>query len=166
SRPMEVTWTLRDASGAVVITRMDHVARPAGTSSWTFDGRRPDGSMLPRGRYTSHVVATDGVLTATQTVGVETEAFRITPSDTTPGRGQSITITVKSAEKLAKAPLVWVTQPGVAAWSVRMSKTGPKTYKVTLRLKDRGTSGTVAFRVWGRDANGKGNQTIRTYTIH
>ena len=56
SRPMEVTWTLRDASGAVVITRMDHVARPAGTSSWTFDGRRPDGSMLPRGKYTSHVV--------------------------------------------------------------------------------------------------------------
>ena len=85
SRPMEVTWTLRDASGAVVITRMDHVARPAGTSSWTFDGRRPDGSMLPRGKYTSHVVATDGVLTATQTVTVETEAFRITPSDTTPG---------------------------------------------------------------------------------
>ena len=68
--------------------------------------------MLPRGKYTSHVAATDGVLTATQTVTVETEAFRITPSDTTPGRGQSITITVKSAETLAKAPLVWVYPAG------------------------------------------------------
>ena len=43
SRPMEVTWTLRDAKGAVVITRMDHLApaRPARTS-WIFDGRRPE----------------------------------------------------------------------------------------------------------------------------
>ena len=166
SRPMEVTWTLRDATGAVVITRMDHQSRPAGTYGWSFDGRKPDGTMLPRGRYTSHVVATDGVLTATQAVTVETDAFRVTPSDTTPGRGQSITITVKSAEKLARAPLVWVTQPGVAPWSVRMSKTAPKTYRVTLRLKDRGSSGTVQFRIWGRDANGNGNQTIRTYPIH
>src|SRR6185436_13287191 len=140
SRPMEVTWTLRDASGAVVITRMDHVARPAGTSSWTFDGRRPDGSMLPRGRYTSHVVATDGVLTATQAVTVETEAFRITPSDTTPGRGQSISVVVKSAEALARAPLLWVTQPGIAPWKVRMTKTTTKTYKVTIRFKTGGAA--------------------------
>jgi flagellar hook assembly protein FlgD len=166
SRPMAVTWTVRDAAGAVVITRMDQSPRPAGTYSWWFNGRRPDGTMLPRGRYTSHVVATDGVLTATQTATFETEAFRITPSDTTPGRGQSITITVKSAEKLARAPLVYVTQPGVAPWSVRMTKTAPKTYRVTLRLKDRGGSGTVQFRVWGRDAMGGGNQTIRTFPIH
>ena len=165
-RPMKVTWTLRNATGAVVITRIAESTRPAGTYGWWFDGRRPDGTMLPRGRYTSHVVATDGVLTATQAVTVETEAFRITPSDTTPGRGQSITITVKSAEKLQRAPLVWVTQPGVAPWSVRASKTATKTYHVTIRLKDRGSAGTLQLRVWGRDANGQANQTIRTYPIH
>jgi flagellar hook assembly protein FlgD len=166
SRPMTVTWTLRNAAGAIVITRTDHVARPAGTYSWTFDGRRPDGTMVPLGRYTSHVIATDGVLTATQTAAVETEAFRITPSDTTPGRGQSISVVVKSAEALARAPLLWVTQPGVAPWKVRMTKTATKTYKVTIRFKTGGGAGAVTLRVWGRDKDGRAQQTIRTYTLH
>ena len=60
--------------------------------------------MLPRGRYTSHVTATDGTLTATQTYAFDVNAFRLKPSDTTPGRGQSITVSVASAETLATAP--------------------------------------------------------------
>ncbi len=56
TRPMTVTWTVRDAAGNTVLdTHLTPYLRPAGTYYWTFDGRRPDGSMLPQGRYLSYV---------------------------------------------------------------------------------------------------------------
>ena len=55
--------------------------------------------MLPRGRYTSVVTATDGTLVASQTVSFDTDAFRFKLSDATPGRGQTITVTITSAER-------------------------------------------------------------------
>ena len=78
--------------------------------------------MLPRGRYTSVVTATDGTLVATQAVAFETDAFRLKLSDTTPGRGQTITVTVTSAELLAKIPRLYDLPAGLARWSVRMTK--------------------------------------------
>jgi flagellar hook assembly protein FlgD len=165
-RPMTVTWTLRDATGATVITRLAGSAKPAGTYYWVFDGRKPDGMLLPRGRYTSFVSATDGTLVASQAVAFEADAFTITPSDTTPGRGQSITVTVVTAEPLAKAPTLWVYQPGVAAWSARTSKTGTYTYKVTIRMKTGGGSGPVSLKAWGQDTKGQAQATTRIFQLH
>jgi flagellar hook assembly protein FlgD len=165
ARPMEVTWTLRNAASQTVITRLPTAVRPAGSYGWTFNGRLPNGTMLPRGKYTSYVNATDGTLTVAQAVSFVMDAFTITPSDTTPARGQSITVTAKSAETLASAPTLWVTQPGIAAWSVRMTKVGTNTYRVTIRLKSSGT-GTVEFRAWGRDKNGVAQQTRMKFPLH
>ncbi len=67
---MTVTWTIRNAAGQTVNTHLTDAALPAGTHAWKFTGRSTDGTMLPRGRYTSVVTATDGTLTATQTVRV------------------------------------------------------------------------------------------------
>ena len=55
-----VTWTIRDAANNVVFTHLDGVSMPAGSQSWAFNGRKPDGTMLPVGMYTSFVSATDG----------------------------------------------------------------------------------------------------------
>jgi hypothetical protein len=93
------------------------------------------------------------------------DAFTVTPSDTTPARGQSITVTAKSAETLANAPTLWIAQPGIAAWSVRMTKVGTNTYRATIRLKSSGT-GAVEFRVWGRDKNGAAQQTRAKFPLH
>ena len=90
ARPMTVTWTLRGSTGATVVTRLDAVELPAGKQTWAFDGRTPEGTMLPTGHYTSYVSATDGTLTATQSVAFDMEAFVMKPSDATPGRGQRI----------------------------------------------------------------------------
>ena len=166
ARQMKVSWTLRDAGGATVITRLLESVRPAGTYYWIFDGRRPDGSRLPRGRYTSYVTATDGPLVATQTASFEMDAFTIKPSDTTPGRGQSITISISSAESLARNPTLWVYQPGVAAWSAKTSKTGTNTYKVTIRLKSSGGTGSVSFKVWGLDIKGRAQATTKVFALH
>jgi flagellar hook assembly protein FlgD len=166
NRPMKATWTLRNAAGQTVITRLSDSQRAVGTQYWIFNGRRADGTMLPRGRYESFVSATDGTLTATQSTWFEMEAFAIKPSDTTPARGQSIAVTVVSAEPLAKAPMLYVYQPGVAAWSVRMTKVGTNTYRSTIRMKTGGGAGPVTFKVWGRDTKGGAQASTKVYTLH
>jgi len=164
-RPMTVTWTLRDATGATVITRLSG-ARPAGSYYWIFDGKAPDGTMLPRGRYTSLVTATDGTLTASQSVSFDSDAFSITPSDTTPGRGQSITVTIVTAEPLKATPTLWITQPGVTKWSIKPSKIGTYTYRVTVRLKTTGSTGQLTLMVWGQDSAGRAQATTKLFPLH
>jgi flagellar hook assembly protein FlgD len=166
ARPMAVTWTIRNAAGQTVNAHLTDAALPAGTHAWKFTGLTTDGTMLPRGRYTSHVTATDGTLTATQTYAFDLNAFRLKLSDTTPGRGQSITVTVASAEKLAKRPTLFIYQPGVSRWAVLLTKTGTYSYKATIRLKSSGKAGTLALKVKGLDTSGGSQSTTVTYTIH
>ena len=163
---MTVTWTIRNAAGQVVDTHLADAALPAGAQSWSFYGKTADGTMLPRGRYTSFVTATDGTLSATQSVWFDSEAFRFALSDTTPGRGQSIKVTVTSAETLSARPRMWIYQPGIARWSVLLTKTGTYTYKATIRMKSSGKSGTVALKVKGYDTKGGSQSTTVTYKIH
>ena len=166
ARQMTVTWTLRNAAGTVVDTHLDAVTRPAGTTSWAFDGRKSDGTMLPPGRYTSYVSATDGTLTASQAVSFEADAFYQRLTDATPARGQTVTIYVTSAEPLsATAPRAYVYEPGLASWSVALTKTGSYTYRATLALKKGGPSGTLSIKILGTDSKGQVQRTTRTYPL-
>ena len=166
ARPMTVTWTLRDSTGAPVVTRLDAVESPAGTQTWTFDGRAADGTMLPTGHYTSFVSATDGTLTATQSAAFDMDAFVMKPSDATPGRGQRISVTAVSSESLSTVPRVYIYQPGKAAWSVLMTKTATNTYKATFAIKTGGPSGTVQYKILAKDSKGLANRTIQSYRLH
>ena len=166
ARPMNVTWTIRNAAGQVVDTHLADVPLPAGVQTWAFFGKTADGTMLPRGRYTSFVTANDGTMSATQSTWFDSEAFRFALSDTTPGRGQSIKVTVTSAETLSARPRMWIYQPGIARWTVLLTKTGTYTYKATIRMKSSGKSGTVAFKVKGYDTKGGSQSTTVTYKIH
>jgi hypothetical protein len=163
---MTVTWTLRNAASAVVETRMAAEARAAGTTSLVFDGHLLDGTMLPPGRYTSFVSATDGTLTASQAVTFDADAFAVTSSDATPARGQSVTISVTSAEPLsATAPRAYIYEPGLAAWSVALTKTGTYTYKATVALKKGGTAGTLSIKVLGTDSKGQVQRSTRAFPL-
>ena len=122
--PATVTWTINDATGAVVATLLDAAPTAAGTVTRSYDGRRTDGTRLPVGAYTSVVTATDDATTASQAVGFTMNAFGIKPSDATPKRGQKITVTVTSAEQLSTKPRLYIKQPGRATWSVAMTKVG------------------------------------------
>jgi hypothetical protein len=165
SRSMVVTWTLRDAAAKVIDTHLAGVALDAGTHTWTFDGRRSDGTMLPPGRYLSHVLATDGTLVAAQSVAVEADAFIIKPSDATPGRRQSITMTVTSAEPLAENPRVTISQPGLAPWSVATVRLSSTTWRATVRLK-AGSTGLITFKATGVDIAGSAQSTARRFPLH
>ena len=96
----------------------------------------------------------------------ETGAFQIKPGDATPGRGQTITITVNSAEPLSASPRLSVFEPGLSAWSATLAKASGSTYRATIRLRSGGGSGTVRFRVTGRDVTGATQSTTRSYPLH
>lgn len=166
TRPMTVTWTLRDAAAKVVDTHLAATYLEPGTYSWAFDGRRSDGTMLKPGKYLSYVTAVEGGMAVAQSVAVEADAFLLKPSDTTPGRGQTVTVTVTTAEPLSANPRVTVSQPGFAAWSVGTVKLSATTYRATVKLKSGGGTGTLAFKATGRDTGGATQYSRRTYPLH
>ncbi|MEA2519750.1 MAG: hypothetical protein QOF49_1830, partial [Chloroflexota bacterium] len=77
SKPVTATWTIRDAAGVIVATRLTDAAVAAGVQTWVWNGRRNDGTALPVGIYTSYVTATDGTRTVSQSVKVEMNAFSV-----------------------------------------------------------------------------------------
>ncbi len=166
ARPMTVTWTLRDAAGRVVDTHLAAASLPAGTQSWLFDGRRSDGTMLAPGPYLSYVTAGDGSVVVAQSVAFEADAFLIKPSDATPERGQTITVTVTSAEPLSTRPRLSVYQPGMAAWSATLSRVSGSTYRATIKLRTGAAAGSVSFKVSGLDVAGHTQRTTRAYALH
>ena len=97
----------------IVDTRIDAVERPAGDASLVFDGRRTDGTMLPPGRYTSFVNATDGTLTASQAVAFEADAFSVKLTDATPGPrpDRDLSRHVRRAA-VGDAPRAYIYEPG------------------------------------------------------
>jgi flagellar hook assembly protein FlgD len=158
-RAANVTWTIRNASGATVATLLDGVDLPAGTTARNWYALSDGGALLPVGRYTAVVTARDGTYTPTQSVAFEMNAFGIRPSASAATRGRSITLTVTSAESLDRAPRVYVTQPGVSTWAATLTKVSGLTYRVTLRMKTGGRSGTVTFKVQAPDANARYQRT-------
>jgi flagellar hook assembly protein FlgD len=166
THPATVTWTIADATGATVATLLD--AQPTAAGTWTrgYDGRAADGTRLKAGKYWSLVTATDGATTVGQAIPFTMSAFSIKPSDTTPKRGQKVTVKVTSAEPLGMRPRVYVKQPGKKTWSVLMTKTSTYGYKVTLTLKTGGGAGTVTFKVVANDKDGRRQKTSSAYAIH
>ena len=165
-RPANVTWTIRNASGATVATLLNGVDLPAGTTARNWYALSDVGTLLPTGRYTAVVTARDGTYTPTQSVGFEMNAFGIRPSASSATRGKSITLTVTSAESLDSAPRVYVTQPGVSTWAVTLSKVSGLTYRATLKMKTGGKAGTVTFKVQAPDANARYQRTSLSLPLH
>jgi flagellar hook assembly protein FlgD len=165
ARPATVTWVLKNAAGAVVLTHLDHAAVPAGTVSWAFDGRGPDGTMLPVGVYAASVTATDGVVSTIQSVRVEMNAFSISTSASTARRGSSITITAQSAEPLTGNVQLRITQPGLADAYVTMTKLATNVYRSTVTLRTGGSAGTAIFRVSALDADGRWQASSRALPL-
>ena len=163
--PATVDWTIRNASGTVVRTIKAGASLAAGTQSFTWNGRNAAGAYVPRGTYRSVVTATDGTFTATQSISIVADAFRIVSSDTTPGRGQRITVTATSAENLGTAARLRVYQPGIADWAVAMTRVDDRTWRVTVTLKSSST-GTVRLRVAAEDSHGVAQASILSLPMH
>jgi flagellar hook assembly protein FlgD len=154
-----VTIAVVDAAGKVVRAPVTAKAFPAGPITWRWTAKADDGSYVPQGRYRVVVTATNGTQTATQTMPVDAAAFRLASSTAGPARGHSFTLTATSAEPLGAAPVVTVRQPGVAPWTVTMTRVSSNRWTATIRPKAGGTAGDMTLTVRGKDSNGGRNQT-------
>jgi flagellar hook assembly protein FlgD len=165
SKAATVTWQIRAASGTVVRTRYQDVALAAGTYAFNWYGTNDAGTRLPAGSYVSSVHATDGALQISHATSVVMNAFSIKSSDTTPARGQTITVYATSGEALDKAPLLSVFQPGISTWSVTMTNTTGRTYKAVIRLKASST-GQLKLRVGGFDSDRRYQKSYLFLPLH
>jgi flagellar hook assembly protein FlgD len=164
ARPATVTWTLRNAAGAIVRTQLAAVSLPAGTQSWIFDGRGASGSMLPVGTYTSYVSATDATFSYAQSTKVEMNAFSIVASTATPRRGSKLTVTGTSSEPISGSARLYVTQPGRSTYILTMTRVDSRTFRITFTLKS-GSAGTLKLKVWAKDYDGRTQATLKSLAL-
>ena len=160
-----VGWVVVDKEGTVVRTFAADEAMEAGTHTRSWNGRNDAGAYVRRGTYRTLVTATNGSQAATQGASVLTEAFRIVLSDSTPARGQKITVTVTSPERLSANPRVAFYQPGRSGWAVTTKKVSTYTYRVTVTLRSS-SKGTMRVKAYGTDSGGRSQKTNVYFPLH
>jgi flagellar hook assembly protein FlgD len=165
ARPATVTWLIVNAAGTRVRTIKTLEALAAGLYAFTWNGRNDLGAFVPRGTYRAIVAATNGSQGASQSAGVVADAFRITVSDTSPARRQRITVTAATAEALGAAPRVTIYQPGIARYSVAMTRVAAGVYRVSITLKSSST-GRLRVLVAGRDGAGRAQNSSLYLPLH
>ena len=98
-------------------------------------------------------------------MAVVADAFRWVVSDTTPGRGQKVTVTIVTPEPMLRNPRIALYQPGISRWSVSTTKLSSTTYRVTFRFKSS-KSGTVRIKAYGRDKYGQSQSSSLYLPLH
>ncbi|HVL54483.1 MAG TPA: FlgD immunoglobulin-like domain containing protein [Vitreimonas sp.] len=164
ARPATVTWQIRKADGTPVFIRYDNAALVAGTYSFKWYGKDSTGANVPTGIYATHVRATNGTVGIAQATTVELNAFAIRSSNTTPKRGETVTVTATSAEPLTGNVYLHVTQPGLATWAVKMPKVATNTFRTAIKLRDS-SAGTATFRVSALDVDGRWQASYMKFAL-
>ncbi len=164
-RPANVVLTIVNGAGATVRTVAG--SYPAGPVAIAWDGRNDAGGFVPQGTYRILVAATIGGVGETHQASVRAAAFDLTTSVTSARRGRKLTLTVVTSEGLKRRtkPKLTVRQPGLAAYSVKLKKIGPTTWRATWQLKPGGRSGKLTLSVTATDRAGGRNLTSRTMRI-
>ena len=172
TQPASVTWAVEDATGKTVRVLWDRQQTPAGpwTESWNGTGRRAGSStlaQLPAGRYQSVISATTATGTLLMRTPIWLMPFRLTPSRTTAAAGQVVTVSIVAAEALRAAPRLFVSQPGMATYSVAATRVpgSPLMFRAVFRVR-AGHSGTATLRVTGTERTGRFVVTATRLTLH
>ncbi len=168
-RAATVTYVVTNAAGAVVLSRFVGRALAAGTYAFAWKGLDQTGATLPAGAYALRLSATDGTASMGLVRSVTADAFRITTSATTAApatRGRTLTVTAVTAEPLTTAlPVMWLVEPGITPWSVRMAKISATTYRATVTLRSGGPAGTLRFSVSAVDTARGRNTSVRSVIL-
>jgi hypothetical protein len=164
SRSARTTLQIFSRSGAYVKTAWANRALGAGTWSWKWTGWSGKGEMVPTGWYYARLITESSISKTVQTRLVLLNAYTITPSTTTPAGGTTLTVTLRTAERLAAAPRVAFTQNGRAAVTKTATSLGGNTYRVTFAVV-AGATGPAKIAVSGRDAGGRSHAQATTVTV-
>ena len=136
----------------------------AGAWKWTWNGLDGRGFRVPRGWYRAVLTTTSWVGTTTLTKLVLVDAFSVTAAPASPAAGQTLTLTLRSAEPLAAAPRVSFRQAGKAAVTRTATSLGGGRYVVRFAVV-AGATGPAAVGITARDAAGRTNSQSLTITV-
>jgi len=161
--PAVVTVRIVASSGAIVRTIAG--TYPAGPVTIAWNGRTDSGAYAPQSGYRVVVVASAGGKSETHTTSVRAGAFELRPSVTSGRRGQRLTVTVITSEPLKVTPRMSVHQPGLTAYSVKLIRIGPSTWRATWILHSGGRAGTMTMTVVGTDRLGGRNASSQGLRI-
>jgi hypothetical protein len=141
---------------------MANQAEPVGRVTWSWDGKDDTGAYVPDGAYFMRVTAMTAQGSYSQEVRVYVAPFKITTSSWTATAGQSIKMTILTAEPQASWPKMTVTQPGVPKYSVNLRMYSSTKFTATITFKSGGTPGPVTIKIIGTDT--RGGVDTRSYT--
>jgi spore germination protein YaaH/flagellar hook assembly protein FlgD len=152
TRTATTTLKIYDRAGNYVRTAWSGRSLGAGTWSWTWDGRATDGTYVARGWYRAMLTATSSLGTMTLTRLVLADAFSVVASPLTPSAGETLTLTLRTAEPLAAAPSVTFRQTGRSAVTRTATWLGGASYRVSFAVL--AGSGPASVTIAARDAAG------------
>jgi hypothetical protein len=92
------------------------------------------------------------------------DAFSVSASPPSPSAGQTLTLTLRSAEPLRAAPRVTFRQSGKAVVTKTATSLGGGRYRVTFAVA-AGAPGPATIGISARDAAGRTNSQSLTITV-
>lgn len=159
------TLVITDATGAVVATPWTARAQAAGTRTFTWDGRRADGTLVPQGRYTARLTVVSALGTAELTRTVVAAAYAITTAPAaTAAAGGTVRLAFTKVEALATRPVLTFTQAGLAGVTITATRLADGSYTAAFKVA-AGAPGPATIRITARDAAGHTNSMTLTVTI-
>jgi len=164
TRTATTTLRIYNADGAVVRSAWSGRSLRAGTWSWTWNGRTASGAWAPRGAYRAVLTARSYLGTTTLTRTVIADAFNVAVSPATPTGGGTVTLTMRSAEPLLRAPSVTFRQNGLAAVTRIATLVSGTTYRVSFAVVAGGT-GPATASILARDAAGHAVSQLVSLTV-
>jgi flagellar hook assembly protein FlgD len=164
-QPATVSWAIVNTKGQTVVTKYNAATFAPRSIAWAWNGTDQQGRAVPAGTYTALLTAGSGAASVTSRTTLTVAAFAVTVSPATPRRGQSITVTAVSAEPLSGSPRLTIGQPGVAARTVTLVKSGVNAWRITTKLNARGSAGTLTLTITGTDTSGGRNTTTTTLPL-
>jgi flagellar hook assembly protein FlgD len=154
TRDATVSLTLRDARGDVVRRGIDEAALSPGPARFVWDGTDDAGAMVPEGRYTARIRVTRPQGSYAHDVTLQLMPFQLRTKTWSVQRGDTITLTLLSAEPLKGKPVVVANQPGIKKYQVprwKITRLSETSYKVVLKTRAAGKPGEMKVRVVGTD---------------
>jgi hypothetical protein len=160
------TTTLQIFSQAGVYVKTAWFGRTlaAGSRSWAWNGLDGRGFRVPRGWYRAVLTTTSWLGTTTLTKLVLVDAFSVTAAPASPAAGQTLALTLRSAEPLRAAPRITFRQAGKAAVTRTATSLGGGRYVVRFAVV-AGASGPATIGISARDAAGRTNSQSLTITV-
>ena len=163
-RAASTTLRIYDRAGRYVKTAWVNRSLPTGTWSWTWTGRNGAGALVARGWYRAVLTATSSAGRVTVSKLVLADAFSVVASPAAPSGGQTVTMTIRSAEPLRSAPIVSFAQPGRLATSKTATSVGSGRYTVRFFVSS-GATGRATVRISARDAAGRAVSQAFSLTV-